>query len=31
MEIDLIARPAKGVVALRNAIGNKIGPQIKRH
>jgi hypothetical protein len=29
MDIDLIARPAKGVMALGNAIGDKVGPQIK--
>jgi hypothetical protein len=29
MDIDLIARPAKGVMALGNAIGAKAGPQIK--
>jgi hypothetical protein len=28
-DIDLIARPAKGVMALGNGIGSKIGPQIK--
>ena len=29
IDIDLIARPAKGVMALGNAIGAKAGPQIK--
>jgi hypothetical protein len=29
IDIDLIARPAKGVIALGNGVGNKIGPQIK--
>ncbi|PZV33091.1 nuclear transport factor 2 family protein [Mesorhizobium kowhaii] len=29
MDIDLIARPATGVVALGNGVGDKIGPQIK--
>ena len=29
VDIDLIARPAKGVMALGNAMGSKIGPQIK--
>jgi hypothetical protein len=29
VDIDLIARPAKGVMALGNCIGSKIGPQIK--
>jgi SnoaL-like domain len=29
VDIDLIARPAKGVMALGNSIGSKIGPQIK--
>jgi SnoaL-like domain len=29
MDIDLIARPAKGVMALGNGVGDKIGPQIK--
>jgi hypothetical protein len=29
VDIDLIARPAKGVMALGNAIGAKAGPQIK--
>jgi hypothetical protein len=29
MDIDLIARPAKGVMALGNGIGDKAGPQIK--
>src|SRR5476649_135543 len=28
-DIDLVARPAKGVMALGNAMGSKIGPQIK--
>jgi hypothetical protein len=29
LDIDLIARPAKGVMALGNGVGDKIGPQIK--
>ena len=29
VDIDLIARPAKGVIALGNGVGSKIGPQIK--
>ena len=29
MDIDLIARPAKGVIAFGNGVGDKIGPQIK--
>jgi hypothetical protein len=29
IDIELIARPAKGVMALGNAIGAKAGPQIK--
>lgn len=29
VDIDLIARPAKGVMALGNAVGSKAGPQIK--
>jgi hypothetical protein len=29
VDIDLIARPAKGVIALGNGIGSKVGPQIK--
>ena len=29
IDIDLLARPAKGVMALGNAIGAKAGPQIK--
>jgi hypothetical protein len=29
VDIDLIARPAKGVIALGNGVGDKIGPQIK--
>jgi hypothetical protein len=29
VDIDLMARPAKGVMALGNAMGSKIGPQIK--
>jgi hypothetical protein len=29
VDIDLIARPAKGVMALGNAVGAKAGPQIK--
>jgi hypothetical protein len=29
VDIDLIARPAKGVMALGNAVGLKAGPQIK--
>jgi hypothetical protein len=28
-DIDLLARPAKGVIALGNGVGGKIGPQIK--
>jgi hypothetical protein len=28
-DIDLIARPAKGVMALGNGVGAKIGPQVK--
>jgi hypothetical protein len=28
-DIDLLARPAKGVMALGNGIGAKVGPQIK--
>jgi SnoaL-like domain len=28
-DIDLIARPAKGVIALGNGVGSKAGPQIK--
>ena len=29
VDIDLIARPAKGVIAFGNGVGDKIGPQIK--
>ena len=29
MDIDLIARPAKGVLAFGNGVGDKIGPRIK--
>jgi hypothetical protein len=29
VDIDLIARPAKGVMALGNAVGSNAGPQIK--
>jgi hypothetical protein len=29
LDIDLIARPAKGVIALGNGVGHKIGSQIK--
>ena len=29
VDIDLVARPAKGVMALGNAVGSKVGPQIK--
>jgi hypothetical protein len=29
LDIDLIARPANGVMALGNGIGDKIGPQVK--
>ena len=29
IDIDLIARPAKGVMALGNGVGSKAGPQIK--
>ena len=29
LDIDLIARPAKGVMALGNGSRDKIGPQIK--
>jgi hypothetical protein len=29
VDIDLIARPAKGVMALGTAVGSKAGPQIK--
>ena len=29
LDIDLIARPAKGVMALGNGVGDKIGPQVK--
>lgn len=29
LDIDLIARPAKGVMALGNEIGSRAGPQIK--
>jgi hypothetical protein len=29
LDIDLIARPAKGVIALGNGVGDKVGPQIK--
>jgi hypothetical protein len=29
VDIDLIARPAKGVIALGNGVGSKTGPQIK--
>jgi SnoaL-like domain len=29
LDIDLIARPATGVIALGNGVGDKIGPQVK--
>jgi hypothetical protein len=29
LDIDLIARPAKGVMALGNGVGDTIGPQVK--
>lgn len=29
IDIDLIARPAKGVIALGNEVGSRVGPQIK--
>jgi hypothetical protein len=29
LDIDVLARPAKGVMALGNGVGDKVGPQIK--
>jgi SnoaL-like domain len=29
VDIDLVARPTKGVIALGNGVGSKVGPQIK--